>query len=475
MAGLKALAALRFIAYLPRMNRRPGPPSPSHRRPLRICAVLGLLLAGLAGCDNGTGGPELEPIGAYCAADADCESALCEGSVCTVPCSSDGECAALETDLVVCGGSGHCEPACPRENAGDDRDLDGEVDAVCVDRRWTECASLGASYCGVCDGMCPGQRCVPGTGCAPLADLGESCDVDSDCRTDNCSVVAGVCRAPLGAACDATNCDLCISEGTWSWCSRECGSRVLVNCGSDDEDDYGICLGRREEDYFHCRPACGADCPRGTCRTATDGSSYCDDLEGPTWSVGGPPRTLLQPCRHGVECESGQCLTAISCADGTTTCTGERGFCTATCATDAECGEGGQCVDVPCVGGATTGCGSVCLPGCDPDDGSSCNRLAMASCRELTGVAGGSVHVCDPRNDENTRCRDAADCASGNCLASLCAPADGLANGNACAAPSDCASGNCQTGVCRGTSLRGDPCVTEWDCSVGTCVSGVCD
>jgi hypothetical protein len=463
------------------MNSRPllaspSIPRPSFRRPT-LSAAAALLLAGLAGCGGGTeDGEDLYPIGSYCGRDAECESGICGDSQCTIACGADTECAALAGGLTVCGGSGRCEEPCSEERAVDDRDFDGEIDNICLADHWTACTTLDASYCDVCDGLCPGQRCLPGTGCAPLSDLGEDCLVDSDCRTDNCSAVAHVCRAPLGAACDATNCDVCISEGTWSWCSRECGDDIRVNCGSDDERDYGLCLGSREAHYYWCRPACGAACTHGSCQTSSDGSiSYCDDFGGASWSVSGPPRALLEPCRFSSECASGQCLTAAWCDDGVSSCTAERGFCTAGCTADAECGAGGHCVDVPCVGGATTGCGNVCLPACDPDDFSSCNRLAGAACRELSGVAGGGVLVCDPRNVENERCRDASDCLSGTCAGARCAPAGGLANGAGCTAPTDCASGNCQTGVCRGTSLRGDPCATEWDCSVGTCVSGICD
>ena len=421
----------------------------------KYIAALGFVIT--SACDGGT---RLGGVGDPCSADSECSTDECFFGVCVQSCFTNADCSPDVGEQ--CGPDGLCGDSCGPERASD------SSGSVCIGGVWTSCESLDGSYCDLCDGRCPGQRCVAEVGCAPLSALGEDCLEDSDCNTNNCSLVAGVCRVPLGSECDATNCDLCMSNGTWSSCSRECGVGYR-DCPGDR------CLGDRDYDYYTCRPSCD-DCSAGRCATSTDGSiRFCSEGTN-DWTLSEPPREELQPCLNDGQCAEGSCLSAPSCGSGGGACYGRRGFCSGACTTNADCGEDGRCVQIPCIGGATTGCGNVCLPSCDPGTFGSCNPLAAARCRSLPSAEGGEVAVCDPRKDDGAICFNGSHCVSGTCSgASRCVPAGGSPNGTSCANDSDCASGNCQASTCRGTALRGDACEDSYDCSVGTCTGGTCD
>lgn len=301
-------------------------------------------------------------------------------------------------------------------------------------------------------------------GCAPLSDVGEPCSRHSDCRTNNCSLFAGVCRVRLEAACDETNCDLCISNGAgWSYCSRECES--TSDCPGER------CLGA--EDRYFCRPGCGGGCP-GTCDWSRGLIEYYRPGAGQSWEYSAPPRPLLAPCHSTSDCADELCINALYC-DSSLGCSG-RGYCSTECESDTDCGEDGACVMLPCPdNGPSEQCGPRCLPRCRA--ARSCNSLASATCRMLPGISGEAQEVCDPRNaDYEGYCSTALDCVSLKCSSvGVCIPAEGARNGTSCGEGSDCASGTCRDGKCRGTSLRGDPCSSDFDCSVGRCVSGICD
>lgn len=427
-----------------------------------INRLFALTLLLLGACDGGGGGGDSpRGPGEYCTGPGECTTGVCDQWQCTDTCTSDADCAALGA-LDRCSPLGLCVETCSPERSEVGSGL------ICVDGNQVSCAALDDSYCDLCDTKCPGQRCVPEVGCAPLADVGEQCEGDSDCRTGNCSRYRGVCRVPLGAACDETNCDLCLTdESGWSFCSRDCTF-------GDDCNGSERCVGRTALNMFWCRADCGASCP-GECQFTSDSSiRFCEPRIG-DFAMESEPRRELEPCRIDSECAGGTCVSTPSCDSRSAECSGSRGFCSDVCASDADCGAAGRCVDLPCSGTDTSECGPRCLPACG---GSSlaCNVLGDADCRSLPGVSGTAVSVCDPRNSEGERCRSGDDCTTGACSSQgRCTASGGASNGSPCAAPSDCASGNCQSSTCRGTSLRGDPCSTPFDCSVGTCVSGICD
>ncbi|AUX38979.1 uncharacterized protein SOCE26_003610 [Sorangium cellulosum] len=165
-----------------------------------------------------------------------------------------------------------CLPAC----ASDEYDS-----FVCLGDTSAACEYAVAREPGVFCEQCgcgPSLRCEPGVGCLPKRRLGEPCEDDGDCVSDNCSIDEHVCRVAVGAACTAENCDICYVEPSgWSFCSRYChGDGRWHGCG-----ERGECVA---SDQFHldgseCWPVCTgsdpAECP-GYCLLLEENLKVCD-------------------------------------------------------------------------------------------------------------------------------------------------------------------------------------------------------
>jgi hypothetical protein len=318
---------------------------------------------------------------------------------------------------------------------------------TCVDDVPTACSLAGEGHCEDCG--CPSSlRCSAGQ-CSEKAAVGERCDWDRDCKSDNCSNFAGVCRQPIGSSCTTANCDICITSTGSSYCSRECSTPS--QCGG------GKCVGSAGSYYCHipCSqlgdPGCPGDC-RYTSGFGSDSVLYCD-CTSPECSVAEALHPLGESCTDDYICESGNCDRA---ATGTDPFDGPsyRGICSKPCAASSDCGDGFSC--------AAAGT-PHCLPRCE----TSCDT--GGECLALPTVEGDTANVCWVKHAAGGFCRDASDCQANNCINSLCASAGPQANGSKCAANSDCVSNACQSGICRGQALQGDPCTIPADCSVGTC------
>jgi peptidoglycan-associated lipoprotein len=286
---------------------------------------------------------------------------------------------------------------------------------------------------------------VPGTGCEPKNDVGGPCASNSDCNTDNCSPLQGICRTPIGEACTTDNCDRCLSSGSFTFCSRRCTSASDCN-GSE-------CLGDSIAQIYYCTPACTAACS-GACQYTSDFSTQYCALD---FTVSIPPGAYGYPCGGGPGCTSGTCFSASS-----------QDVCSKSCATSADCGDGFACAALPCTqadAGAQT-CG-VCLATCSTDAGAC--RVGL--CNSVPTTDGASAMMCDLRASAGSSCYANTDCVSERCAAGRCVAAGGASNGGACQTNGDCMSGNCAAGVCKGTALVGGACTTSADCSVGTCCS----
>jgi hypothetical protein len=423
---------------------------------------------------GGGNAEQLASWGTNCEEDSDCAKGSCvlladrsgydEEGYCTKSCKKDADCPA---EIPVCGvgpdGEGMCAAPCSELPFG----------MTCIDERPVACSALTGSCtdCGCADEL----RCDVPTGmCAAKGEVGEYCQDDEDCRTGNCGLYHHVCRTPIGSPCDTTNCDLCLSNDNWSYCSRECTREY---CGATND----LCLGDEYEDLFFCRPPCqGASDP--SCPDGCDyggGEYYCRSVTSAS-----PTRPLGSTCHAASDCESGNCYQIEWCF-AFHGCNMGEGYCTAPCSNDDECGVGLRCVDMPCspseitVAGETAAtCGAMCLRDCtvtaDVFGYQPC-VVSDGSCRELPSVATNElVKVCDVRLPNEHYCRSSTACFSGRCEDEVCFPAGGQANGIACAGNEDCLSGVCSGGTCRGTALLGDPCVGNPDCAVGTCCSGTC-
>ena len=411
--------------------------------------MIGLLFTwafALLGCSSAEGTAK-KSDGDICMAATECAGGVCEQGQCLTECKSNEDCrgahrdeqsAFLDTCAVTQTGK-RCLASC----------VYLATDFTCIDDVPTACSVAGEGHCEACG--CPSTlRCVAGQ-CSEKAAVGEPCNRRSDCKSDNCSGFAGVCRQPVGASCTTANCDLCItgtSSGS-SYCSRECASSA--DCGAGECVSFG--------NEYYCQLPCPGlgepPCPGG-CRYTSGGSGrevlYCD-CRYPECRVMADLHPLGASCTDDSICESGNCDMAATSSDPLHGGTSYRGICSKPCAASNDCGAGFSCaaVETP-----------HCLPHCE----SNCSG---GTCLDLPTVEGETSKLCWAKHGEGSFCVGASDCQTGNCIKGACASAGGQANGNACAANRDCLSNACQAGICRGQGLQGDPCQVAADCSVGIC------
>jgi hypothetical protein len=379
------------------------------KRPLAILAMVFATVTGAAACRAGnSGGPwnnaPLDPEGASCETDADCASGICivgerRAPFCSRTCESSSDC--VHEDY-KCGASlarsNVCLPGCggffgaPR------------VGFSCVDGVPTSCGLLDDTHCASCG--CPAEKyCRADVGCFNYSEVGEPCVGDQDCVSKNCSKHFGICRVPVGDACTSEDCDRCVQDnGGASYCSRE--------CASSDECNGGACLGRSDfsggRGFYTCYARCYGSCSLGNCVLTSDFAlRFC---ECPECDVVQPPLPLAARCRFDGECASGDCHGFGFCLDGC-----DDAFCSATCTSSADCGEGLYCADVPCAAGETGTCGMKCLPRCDS---TSCE---IGTCRSLPSAEAEPVQVCETKIPSGAiGCSVPSDCFSGQCRSGQC-------------------------------------------------------
>ncbi|HYP88108.1 MAG TPA: hypothetical protein VEQ59_08135 [Polyangiaceae bacterium] len=410
--------------------------------------ALALSLSSLPSCstESANGADEragAAALGDACAQSADCRDQLCVDYRCTKVCQSNGDCDSGGFDTCGVTEAGRrCTSSCDARAR----------DVTCVDGVPTACSLAGEGHCRDCG--CPSsQRCDQKTGaCGDKRAVGDPCRADGDCKSDNCSDFAGICRLPVGSSCDVGSCDVCLTSEGASYCSRR--------CDSDSECGAGLCAGR--DNLFYCHLPCAGfsddSCP-GTCRNLgpdLNGSPqyYCDCELDCTWNEA--PHPLGSRCNYDGDCDSKSCDSVATGTDSGGSVQ-RLGICTKPCTASADCGEGSSCV------AAGT---AHCLPHCETS--ADCS---VGSCFNATSVDGDTTQVCWPKSPEGAYCYQPSDCQSGNCVAERCASAGGQANGAACTKDEDCQSRACQSGHCRGQALQGDACEATADCAVGTCCS----
>ncbi len=270
-----------------------------------------------------------------------------------------------------------CVPAC------------GAAHYTCVDGVSTDCSVANDPVhcidCGCADAR---LHCVRDVGCLPPAAVGESCRLDRDCASRNCSTFAGVCRVAVGSSCNTTNCDICLHTPSGAThCSREC--RSSADCRGQ------ACVGSSALLLFECRPP---DCAGDVC------------------TVERAPHETGQTCRADSDCRSGACFAASRCSG--TECTAD-GWCAEACTAEADCPGGTHCVRIPCAAGQTSACGDVCLHACAEFVdcgvyGGTCSALETPD-RMLESV-------CDVRRPEGRGCLADRECLSLSCVGDACAP-----------------------------------------------------
>ena len=410
--------------------------------------LLVLLVAGLFWQCTSALGESNAPARA-CSTDLECgANGACIFERCAKACTSSEQC-----NGGVCGiapnGTQRCVPPCQETYFAapyDTHDLTKIY--ACVDGVSTACSRVDGTHCEAC-GCDPNLLCTPGVGCGPKRALGEACTADSDCKSDNCSDIAGVCRVPVGQPCDPSNCDQCYSNAAtgFQYCSRTCSGNSQCNGGA--------CLGQGS--HYRCFPSCSGfndtSCP-GQCRSYTETNNRTAYYCSCDCTVAHAPQAIGTPCQYATDCASNFCQSESDvCPDPFYSCS-SSGFCSAACSKSADCPAGYRC-------GSTNDPELHCLPVCD-------KTCKLGECTSATTAEGDQAQLCQLER-ETGYCRENRDCISNKCVKNTCAPSSSLPNGQPCVSASDCQSMYCRNNACSGHALLGDACSSSFDCSVGTC------
>jgi len=342
-----------------------------------------------------------------------------------------------------------------------------------------------ASQCKTASPNCPsGFDCVPyqnspgngvciksqgGGGGNSKKKNGESCTSSVQCESFLCVNEPGgaVCRqpctnanqCPAGEACmplSGSNTGACFPDQGGGGGGND-GKAVGQPCNDSAECASGMCAG--SEGDFKCRKPCGnsSQCPEGeACAPLQGGGGACFPDQGGGGGgndIGGTGSACTGPD----DCDNGQCASL----DGVT------GFCTAACASNADCPCGMACA-------AVQGGQQLCVPGdkvACVEDGDSC--AADTEC--LNGLC--AAGIC------STACSIFApnDCGAGRACqrteagqpAGICAPAGTVANDGLCDSDSQCVSLFCHAGVCSQACNPQSPAACA-SCTVAVGSVGVC-
>lgn len=319
--------------------------------------------------------------------------------------------------------TGTCIPTGEETCNGMDDNCDEVVDEGCIAigdpcTDSSECVgglcadtAAGLICTSECDMLRPEQGCGPGLYCARsggcqghcvrgeegLLGNGEECTSNTDCRSlfcldpgdmrqrclDPCRADAGLCFS--GEVCPATpgNCGGCVPASLVN------GQRGL---GEPCESDGGCHADMVCFEYAGIRQ-CAGPCTEGAC---PEGFECRDNL-------------CITDRVQGV---GGVCLDNLDCGDAVCARLGERSWCTATCASGAECPTGFDCV--------AAGDTMVCAP-VTALDGESCavNGDCASGLCAVMGAESFCTSYCDPRSAcaAGFECqRTAADLSDGVCV-----------------------------------------------------------
>ncbi len=471
-----------------------------------------------------------KPIGASCAAAAECNSNLCEQGVC---CAT--ACVGICRSCALAGTIGTCASI-----------------AAGVDP-FNQCNDQGASTCGT-DGTCDGsgmcRRYASGTTCAASTCSGTSftpartcdgagvcgtvsattcgayncgasgtclvtCTADADCVAPNVCTGGSCGKRPNGAACTTAgecssnfceqgtccltacsgSCRSCGMTGTAGTCTLvaagadplgQCADSGASTCGAD-----GFCDGGGACRLYASGTVCvAASCSgttftpartcngTGTCQTTT--SSSCGTYTCAT-SVCRTSCTADAECAAPNVCVMGVCTkkpTGVACAANGECMTNQcqqgvccAGPCAGTCQSCAIAGSLGTCTNVPTGQDPLNQCTDQGANSCGNDgfcDGAGgCRRYASGTTCAAASCAGSTLTAARSCNGTGT-CQTATTsmCNPYTCNATACR--------NTCTVNSDCvAPFTCIGGSCAQKAI-GVACGAGGECLSGFCAQGVC-
>jgi len=455
-------------------------------------------------CASGSCGKK--PIGATCAAAAECNSGFCEEGVC---CAT--ACAGTCRSCALAGTLGTCS-AVP---AGQDP--------------LNQCADMGAASCGT-DGFCDGNggcrlqaigtTCVASTCAGTTFTPARTCDGAGTCRTStatNCGAyVCGTGGSCLTAC--ATNAD-CVAPNVCN--GGSCGKKTNgTACAAATECASGFC-----EQGVCCLSGCMGACrscalagSAGTCTLVAAGQDPLDQCAD-SGAMGCGTDGFCDgggACRlyaSGTACAPASCTgatyTPARTCNGTGTCQAttpqscgayvcDTSSCKIGCTADTDCVAPNVCVNGACgkkPTGRTCGGASECLSGfCE--QGTCCATACTGTCKScaLAGTAGACSNV-PAGQDPLAQCTDqgastcgtdglcdgaggcrlyasGVSCGTASCTGSTLTSARACNGSGSCpaATTSSCSPYQCGTGVCKTSCTVDTDCVTSFFCIGGSCV-----
>ena len=413
--------------------------------------------------------------GAGCFGDLDCRSGTCiwdeaAGAGTCVSCS-DQVLNGFESD-VDCGGSG-CSPCIAAFQTANtcSQTQDCEVGYICAD------AAVG-------------QPAGTPTFCTRP---GQSCNIDSDCGSGDCSNLRSVSQGQCVSCSDnarnglETDVDCggqcaakCAESGSCSidgdcasgYCRRQSRADRGGVCAALDQNVLDLCA-NGASDPFEPGVDCGGDCVlSGRVCELGDSCWYDGDCRSGTCDVLGSGA-----CAVNGDCQTGSCVnlvcvppvgtlgTCVSCTDniknGDETGTDCGGFVCGACSDYSVCLTGADCVSGQCTASATGG-SSTCT---------SCSNTILDGTETGIDCGGGE---CTRRCPTAGACAADSDCQTGSCVSSVCAITDPAATcidtvPSGTETATDCGGAEC---VALGYQCSdGLACLADTDCA-NTCDNG---
>jgi hypothetical protein len=397
------------------------------------------------------------------------EYTRCEDGVCAqgqaVHCDDANPCTTDQCDSLT--GCAHVVRA--EEVSCDDADpctsTDRCSDGACIGDADPSCACDEDGDCEAFEdgNLCNGTLRCQGAICALDPATVVPCPEASECAVSACTPSTGTCMTwPVsnGVACeDGDPCsqkDTC-QEGACAGGEGVCACETATDCAAFQIFGYNLCLGPLE-------------CVEGGCVPDATQAILCEQDEE-------------EPCFHSA------CQPATGLCD---TVPMDAGTCTAGVCTNqvpVVCGDGGPCMDTPCVPGE----GCVEKP---VDDGTTCS-LSDPCEQEGSCVAGTCETLPISCNDGNPCTADTCESEGGGCThapqedGTTCTSTDPCLELTTCTEgvcaggePVVCEQGPCEVLACDGdtgvcvvveTVPDGDACNSEVPCDTpGTCEAGAC-
>jgi len=519
-------------------------------------------------CNGGICGKKV--LGAMCTlnnecATGSCQQGVCCDKVCTGTCmacnqaSSPGRCLPLPSGTSApagqcataaaspcgndgkCDGAGHCRLQMKGTICKDQtcsmavETLAGNCDGMgsCGNGTALPCdpfqCGTNATCLGTCNPANANADCTTGNVCTPSASmpttgscgkkpLGTPCTLGSECGSNVCDSVAGVC---CDMACSGT-CKSCALTGSIGKCSNvpdgqdplgQCAADPVSTCKQDGFCDgngacrnyaaaticvAGVCSGatfttaRTCDGAGTCQPSTTSTCPgsfacdttnpnnqicKTTCAQATSSAdciapATCSGtacvLKGNGVACGANNECATGFCQQGVCCASACDVTCKACnLPGATTLgvcsnvppTTVDGRCTvtaaSTCGTDGTCDGSGNC--------HLYSTATQCAPGVCPTG--TANLTPPRNCDGVGHCSAPTARACDPFLCDGSACKTSctvatttADCSPPNSCQSTMTCGK-KPTGVTCTMGTECNSNNCSQGFC-----------CDKDCS-GTCQS----